>query len=75
MRSLLQVYVGSHEEDDSAVFVLDRVVVAKLGSVEVDGLAVGDWESHDSGRFLLSGFFGAAYQLPSGNVERLAEAL
>lgn len=42
MRSLLQVYVGGHQEDDSAVYVLDRVIVAKLGRVEVDDLAGGD---------------------------------
>lgn len=45
--SYLQIYVGGHEEDDAAVFVLDRVVVAKLGSVEVDNLAIGDWEGRD----------------------------
>lgn len=34
-----------------------------------------DVRAHSSGRFLLCGLFGAAYQLPSGNIESLAKAL
>lgn len=33
-----------------------------------------DVGAHCSGRFLFCGLFGAAYQLPSGNIERLTEA-
>lgn len=34
-----------------------------------------DVRAHGSGRFLLCGLFGAAYKLPSGDIESLAEAL
>lgn len=34
-----------------------------------------DVRAHGSGSFLLCGLFGAAYQLPSGNIESSAKAL
>lgn len=45
-RSPLQIDVRGHEDDYSAVGVLNRVIVAKLGSIEVDYLAGGDRECH-----------------------------